>query len=241
MKEILQVSDLWLAYNAEPVIQGLSFNVQTGSIVALLGRNGAGKSTVLHAIGGILPVRQGAILFEQECILGWSTAQRIRNGLTYVAQGRECFPNLTVGENLWAATLALGIDRRTRKQRVDQSLAPFSHLHDYYDTPVVHLSGGQQQMLVLAMALIQRPKCLLLDEPSIGLSDAVLKELEGFLLQYKSEGGSVLLVEQKPRVVFSTGDYAYYLHGGKVLLGGSPDELRSNLDFVNHYLGRLDV
>lgn len=241
MTAIIETHDLHLGYGANRVIQGVSIAVQPGAITTFLGRNGAGKSTLLQGIAGVLKPLQGGICFLGASTAAWDNRERIRRGLIYAAQGRECFVDLSVRENMDAAMLALRVERRLREARREELLALFPSLRPVLKEPAHRLSGGLQQMLVLAMAFAQKPKCLLLDEPSLGLSAAVLDELEGLLRRFVDGGGAILLAEQKPNMVFRVGDYAYFLENGRVALEGHPRELRENPEFVGRYLGLAHV
>ena len=237
MSSVLNINDLWVGYGNTDVVKGISITINSGSIVGLLGRNGAGKSTVLRSVFGILNPKKGVINFLGKDISGKEPRFLINTGLSYVSQGGECFPDLTVAENINTALICFNLPKPQRNQYIRKVLDLFPRIADAIDEPAHRLSGGLQQMLVIAMALCHNPKCLLLDEPSLGLGASVLDQVKTVLKNYTANGGCVLIVEQKPQVIFDIGDNAYYLEDGKIALEGKPETLREDPVFIESYLG----
>jgi len=240
MIPFLQILDLWVGYGDEAIIKGVSFDVFLGTIIALIGRNGAGKSTLMKGIAGIIKTKHGTVKLQEKIITNMDPGVLIPYGLSYVAQGRECFPELTVNENLEIALLCLDIPKKMYHSRINEAFQIFPYLSKVATHPVYKLSGGLQQMLVLAMSLIQKPKCILLDEPSLGLSQSALKNIKNVLRTFISIGGCVILIEQKPKVVFEISDYIYYLEHGKISMSGKTITFRTKPEFLNKYISIKD-
>jgi branched-chain amino acid transport system ATP-binding protein len=206
-----------------------------GSISALLGRNGAGKSTLLRSIAGLIAIGAGTVRIEAERVDQLSTQERIRKGIAFVAQHRECFPDLTVRENLDVAMSCLGLTKTERAKRRAEVVSLLPLLQPLARS-AGQLSGGQQQILVFAMALCQQPKLLLLDEPSTGLSYASESAILTALRSFSERDGTVLLVEQKPQFCAAIADRVLFLDNGIIEAQGAPKEVLDSRAFVTRYL-----
>jgi branched-chain amino acid transport system ATP-binding protein len=226
-------------------LRGLSLRVPTGQIVALLGSNGAGKSTILKAASGVLPldnghVVNGRITFGGEDISGKAPHELARRGLGYVREGRHVFVDLTVEENLAAAESAL-ISRAGVKPRPDLVYGYFPRLAERRKQVAGYLSGGEQQMLAIGRTLIGEPKLILLDEPSLGLAPLVVKDIFSKIAQINREQGTaMLIVEQNAHVALQAAGYGYILENGRVVIDGQSSALVDDPDVRRFYLGHRD-
>jgi branched-chain amino acid transport system ATP-binding protein len=224
------------------VLKGLSLTVPEGQIVALLGANGAGKSTTLKAISGLLKseegeVTDGQILFNGEKINGKDPEEIVRKGVFQVIEGRRVFEDLTVEENLRCGAHTRK-DQKNVKGDYDRVYNYFPRLKERRKGLAGYLSGGEQQMLAIGRALMARPKLMLLDEPSLGLSPLLVKEIFGIIKEINvQEKTTILLVEQNARVALSISSYGYIMENGKVVLDGETEKLASNEDVKEFYLG----
>lgn len=222
-----EIEDLETRYGEKQVLFGLSLDVREGEIVALIGPNGAGKSTVLKTVCGLIPVWKGAIRFNGTPTNGLTPAQNVARGITFAPQGNRVFDELTVMENLEIGGFQL--PRKELKSRIDEAFRMFPILKERAGQDAGKLSGGEQQMLALARALIPKPKLLMLDEPSLGLSpnlvDAVFKKVTEI---NHETGVTVLIVEQKVREVLDICRRVYSIKLGKVAFSGPPDNLKDN-------------
>ncbi|MDA9490317.1 ABC transporter ATP-binding protein [Bradyrhizobium sp. CCBAU 11361] len=241
---LLSVEALAATYNhAIRAVNDVSFAVRRGEIVAVLGANGAGKSTTLQAISALLPARRGQvaagrILFDGRDIVSTSPAKLVRAGLVPVLEGRHCFPSLTVEENL--ITGAIGRDAKSRVIRadLDEIYELFPRLKDHRKSTSGLTSGGEQQMTAIGRALMSRPRLLVLDEPSMGLAPLVVEGIFRALKQLNSEQGlSILVAEQNSTVALRFADHAVVLESGRSVLSSSSVELRSRDDIRALYLG----
>ena len=224
---MLQIEGLETGYGKKQVLFGLSLDVQPGQIVALIGPNGAGKSTVLKAVLGLISVWRGRIRFEGEVINGSNPAQNVARGITFAPQGNRVFPDLTVMENLEIGGFQLS--KKDLHGRIDSVLDMFPILRDRPKQIAGKLSGGEQQMVALARALVTKPKLLMLDEPSLGLSPSLVGSVFEKISQIRQETGvSVLIVEQKVREVLEICDRVYSIKLGKIAFAGKPEELKDN-------------
>lgn len=233
---MLVVDDLHAYYGAIAALRGFSFEVKRGTVVALVGANGAGKSTTLNTISGLLRPRRGSIRFEGRDVTGWRADRIASLGLVQVPEGRQVLPRHTVEENL-----LLGAYRR-RDHEIDHDLVEtfrrFPTLGERRRQLAGSLSGGEQQMLAIGRALMARPGLLMLDEPSLGLAPLIVREIFGILLELKQQGSTILLVEQNARKALEVADYAYVLEGGRVVQQGPAAHLRDDPRVVEAYLGR---
>ena len=236
LSPMLQVDNVEVYYGKIQAIKGVSINVQPGELVALIGSNGAGKSTMLRTISGLLRPRQGSITYGGERIDKVAPHQIVRMGLAHCPEGRRIFGRLTVAENL-----RLGAVTRTSPAEVEQSRAQvyelFPRLQERSSQLASTLSGGEQQMLAIGRALMSQPKLLLLDEPSLGLAPMLVTQIFRIIQSIRQRGGTILLVEQNARQALNIADRAYVIETGKVVLAGSAAELRANPQVEQAYLG----
>ena len=236
MSALLQVKDLQVRYGAIEAVRGISFTLEPGRIVTLLGANGAGKSTTLLALSGLLTASAGSIRFDGKELRGRAPHQIVDMGLVQVAEGREILTTLTVRENL-----LLGAYRRHDQNAIatdlEKMLELFPRLRDRLAGAAGNLSGGEQQMLAIARALMARPRLLLLDEPSIGLAPLLVQEIFRTLKQLHQSGLTILLVEQNVRQALKIADYAYVMENGAIVVSGRSDELLHNDQITEAYLG----
>jgi branched-chain amino acid transport system ATP-binding protein len=237
---MLRVGSLEVVYHSVArVVSGVSLDVPDGQIVALLGPNGAGKTTVLRAITGLLGlhdgrITKGAIELDGTRLDALAPERIVRRGLVQVMEGRRIFIELTVEENLLAGTYGRTDDWRAD---LDAMYAQFPRLAERRKQTAGFLSGGEQQMLAIGRALLARPKVLLLDEPSLGLSPKLTEEVAQLIASIRDRGVSVLLVEQNAQMALSLASHGYILENGKVVLDGSAAELREDPDVREFYLG----
>lgn len=233
---MLKVDNIDVYYGAIHAIKGISIEVPKGEIVTLVGSNGAGKSTTLRTISGLMKPKNGAILFEDKNIVGVSAHKIVGMGLCQVPEGRHVFANMSVMENL-----ELGAYLRSDKDEIARDLEDvfkkFPRLLERKDQISGTLSGGEQQMLAMGRALMSRPRLLLLDEPSMGLAPLLVKEIFNIIKEINESGTTVLLVEQNANMALSIADKAYVLETGRIALAGTAQELASSEAVRKAYLG----
>lgn len=222
-------------------LKGVSLRVEPGGCVALLGANGAGKSTTLKAISGVIDsddgrVSAGGISFDGRAIRGQDTADIVRAGLVHVMEGRRVLPHMTVEQNL---VIGGHMFRSTPAMRraLDAVFAAIPRLADLRSRTAGYLSGGEQQMLVIGRAIMAEPRLMLIDEPSLGLAPRMIEEVFAVLHRLRAQGLALLIVEQNTRVALEIADYGYVMEGGRIVLEGDAAELRSNEDVREFYLG----
>jgi len=234
---MLQISDLSIYYGKSIALRSITLEVGDGEIVSLLGANGAGKSTTLRTISGLLTPRSGEILFMGEKINGLPPHKIVRKGISHCPEGRRIFPDLTVYENLVMMGAYLRSDRKEIQESLENMYSLFPKLKERGSQRGGTLSGGEQQMLAIGRALMSKPKLLLLDEPSLGLAPAAVLDLSKRIREIHALGVTVLLVEQNAHMALGISDRAYVLEVGKITLSGKSAEL-SKLDQVRKaYLG----
>ncbi|WP_342642943.1 ABC transporter ATP-binding protein [Rhodoligotrophos ferricapiens] len=242
MSTVLSLTNIQVLYDrAIEAVRDVSLNVQQGAIIALLGSNGAGKSTVLKAISGILDREEGeivggSILFEGASIAGRTADQIVRAGLLQVPEGRALFPTLTVEENL----LMGGYTRNAahNAESLEQVYTLFPRVKERRTQIAGYLSGGEQQMVAVGRALMAKPRILMLDEPSLGLAPQVIDGIFETIIRLNREHGlTVLLVEQNAQLALSVASYGYIMENGRIVLDGPAEKLRSNADVQEFYLG----
>ncbi|MGJ7522300.1 ABC transporter ATP-binding protein [Variovorax sp. LT1P1] len=240
---VLGVNNIEVVYNkVVQVLRGLSLAVPRGEIVALLGSNGAGKSTTLKAISGLLALEDGEVEAGRIEFNGRNTADRlpqqlVRDGLSHVMEGRRVFEDLTIEENLVAATYAL-TGRKDAKPDFDAVYSYFPRLHERRKGLAGYLSGGEQQMLAIGRALVAQPQLILLDEPSLGLSPKLVEDIFTIIARINAERGvSMLLVEQNATVALAVAHRGYIMENGKIVIDGSAERLASDPDVREFYLG----
>jgi branched-chain amino acid transport system ATP-binding protein len=230
---MLQVQAIHTFYGLSHILFGVSLNVAKGEIVCLLGRNGAGKSTIMKSIMGLTPPRKGTITFKGEVISGKKPYQIARRGIGFVPDDRRVFADLTVGENLEISERKTNGNATWDKQRVYEF---FPQLHRLDSRRAGFLSGGEQQMLTIARALMTNPELLLLDEPTEGLAPLLVGMLEEHILKLKENGLTVLLAEQNQKVALNLSDRGYLIDNGVIRYHGSIDALRDNEELRRKYL-----
>jgi branched-chain amino acid transport system ATP-binding protein len=242
VEPILAVHGLEVVYSdVILVLRGVSLDVPKGAVVALLGANGAGKTTLLRAVTGLLKVHRGDITkgtveLDGATVTGQDPANIVRRGMSQVMEGRRIFAELTVDENLKAG----GFTRRDKaelRDSYDRVMTLFPKLQDRRRSTAGYLSGGEQQMLAIGRALMQSPRLLLLDEPSLGLAPLVVEQIRQIIVDINSQGTSVLLVEQNATMALSIADYGYVMENGRVVKDGPGEELLDDKDIQEFYLG----
>jgi len=231
---MLQLIDIHTYYGESYVLRGISLKIQEGSIVALLGRNGMGKTTTIRSIIGFNPPRRGQILFWDKNIAGLPSYKIAHLGVGLVPQGRSIFPSLSVKENLTMSARGVG---KADSWTLDKVYSLFPILKERSRYPGTLLSGGEQQMLAIGRALMTNPQLILMDEPSEGLAPLIVKEVGNIIYQLKQKGFSILLVEQNLPMALKVADYLYILSNGKVVYESTPDDLRSNDEVKAKYIG----
>jgi branched-chain amino acid transport system ATP-binding protein len=234
---LLKLERLEVNYGPVRALKNVSLEVNSGEVVALLGANGAGKSTTLKAISGLVKAKSGSITYSGQMISRLNPTQIVALGMAHSPEGRRVFPGMTVLENL-----RLGASQRRDKENIaadlERMLAMFPILRERKSQTAGTLSGGEQQMLALTRALMNRPKMLLLDEPSLGIAPLIVRQIFGTLKELKLAGTTILLVEQNVNIALELADRAYVLRTGEIVLEGSATELRQNAERVAQaYLG----
>ncbi|HEV7641690.1 MAG TPA: ABC transporter ATP-binding protein [Gaiellaceae bacterium] len=231
---MLRVDELSVRYRGVPAVRDVSLTVAEGEIVSVVGPNGAGKTSTLNAIFGLVRASSGSIDFDGTSLLGLAPERIVRHGLALVPEGRHIFSSLTVAENLRLGAITRG---RPSQQELDEVLDRFEVLHRLHDAPAGNLSGGEQQQLAIARALLSKPRLLLLDEPSLGLAPLVVDRVFEVLAELREQGVTVLLVEQNASRAVELADRSYVLRSGSVAASGPRDELVATVDFAEAYLG----
>ena len=233
---MLKVTDLKVYYGVIQAIKGISFEVNEGEVIALIGANGAGKTTILHTVTGLVEAKAGTVEFEGRDITKMPGHKVVTLGMAHVPEGRRVFSDLTVLENL-----KLGAYTRKDKNEVEETLKMvykrFPRLEERKNQMAGTLSGGEQQMLAMGRALMSHPKIILMDEPSMGLSPIFVNEIFDIIKEVSASGTTVLLVEQNAKKALSIADRAYVLETGKIVLEGKADELMNDASVKKAYLG----
>lgn len=235
MSNILEIKDLNVRFGGIRAVDGISMNVHEGKIITLIGANGAGKSTILRSVSGIVRPASGDILLNGESIVGLSPDKIVARGVTLVPEGRRVFPNLTVLENL-------KIGAYLRKDKLSNDLeyvySLFPRLRERHWQHAGTLSGGEQQMLAVGRALMSRPKLIMMDEPSLGLAPLVVRDIFDIIVTINKAGITVLLNEQNANLALKIADYGYVIETGRLTLTGTGDELLHNESVKEAYLGK---
>lgn len=233
---LLEVSDLKVYYGVIQAIKGISFEVNQGEVVALIGANGAGKTTTLHTVSGLLPAKEGKIIFDGKDISKVSAHKIVSMGVAHVPEGRRIFQELSVLENL-----KLGAYTRKNKAEIAESIEmvydKFPRLKERKNQVAGTLSGGEQQMLAMGRALMSKPRIILMDEPSMGLSPLLVSEIFEIIKEIRNSGTTVLLVEQNAKKALSIADRAYVLETGNITLSGDASKLINDESIKKAYLG----
>lgn len=233
---MLELHEIHARYGAITALRGVSINVNQGELVALLGVNGAGKSTTLGCIAGVLKPWQGAITFEGVSTIGKSPEQIARLGISLVPEGRDIFPSLTVEENLRLGAFILK-EKSEYKQHLEQVFELFPVLKERLEQPGGTLSGGEQQQLAIARALMSNPRLLMLDEPSLGLAPALVDQIFELIANLHQRGVTILLVEQNAVRSLEIVDRAYLMNTGLIESQGNAEQLRAQADIEGIYMG----
>lgn len=235
MSSLLEIRDLKVNYGGIEALKGVSFDVKEGEIVTLIGANGAGKSTTLKAIAGLVKPSGGDIAFSGESIVGKDSSDIVARGVTLVPEGRRVFANMSVLENI-------KIGAYLRKDDLSEDIAwvyeLFPRLKERSWQLAGTLSGGEQQMLAVARALMSRPKVIMMDEPSLGLAPLVVKGIFDIIKEINKRGVTVLLIEQNANMALKTADFAYVLETGRITMSGTGAELLTNEEVKKAYLGK---
>lgn len=233
---MLEVKDLEVYYGVIQAIKGISFEVNEGEVIALIGANGAGKTTTLHTITGLLSPKSGHVMFEGQDITKVPAHKIVSMGMAHVPEGRRVFADLSVYENL-----RMGAYTRKDKGEIEESLKNvykrFPRLEERKNQMAGTLSGGEQQMLAMGRALMSKPRIILMDEPSMGLSPILVNEIFDIIRSVSESGTTVLLVEQNAKKALSIADRAYVLETGRIVMEGNAKELLENDDIKKAYLG----
>jgi branched-chain amino acid transport system ATP-binding protein len=232
----LHVQGLCAGYGKALVLEKLDLVVPEGQVVAVVGPNGAGKSTLVKSISGVLKPRGGSVQFNGETLSGRAPHQIARKGILHVPETRDIFGGMTVWENLKVAFDNLN-GQDDMQRAFDEVYALFPILYEFRARIAGNLSGGQQQMLAIARALLGRPKLLMLDEPSLGLASLIIREIYNNLQRLRGTGLTVLLVEQNAKMAVNFADYSVVLANGAIVLEGTREELAGNENLIHHYLG----
>lgn len=233
---MLEIRDLEVCYGMIQAIKGISFEVREGEVIALIGANGAGKTTTLHTISGLLSPKAGSVIFEGKDITKIPAHKIVSYGMAHVPEGRRVFASLSVYQNL-----KMGAYTRSSKEEIEESLqmvySRFPRLKERKNQPAGTLSGGEQQMLAMGRALMSKPRIILMDEPSMGLSPIFVNEIFDIIKQVSAGGTTVLLVEQNAKKALSIADRGYVLETGKIVLDGDAKELMNDDSIKKAYLG----
>ena len=231
----LEIKDLRVSYGGIEALKGISFHVEEGQIVTLIGANGAGKSTTLRAISGLAPVKSGAILYDGQAINGLNPQKIVSMGVGMVPEGRRVFPNLTVLENL---KIGAYLRRDDLKHDIEYVYSLFPRLRERSWQMAGTLSGGEQQMLAVGRALMMKPRILMMDEPSLGLAPLVIRDIFEIIKTLHAQGMTILLVEQNANAALKVADYAFVLQTGMMGVQGTGAELLDNPEVKAAYLGK---
>ena len=232
---LLEIKDLRVSYGGIEALKGISFHVEEGQIVTLIGANGAGKSTTLRAISGLAPVKSGTILYDGQAINGLNPQRIVSMGVGMVPEGRRVFPNLTVLENL---KIGAYLRRDDLKHDIEYVYSLFPRLRERSWQMAGTLSGGEQQMLAVGRALMMKPRILMMDEPSLGLAPLVIRDIFEIIKTLHAHGMTILLVEQNANAALKVADYAFVLQTGMMGVQGTGAELLDNPEVKAAYLGK---
>ena len=233
---MLEIKDLEVYYGMIQAIKGVSFDVNEGEVIALIGANGAGKTTILHTITGLLSPKKGSVMFEGQDITKIPAHKIVSLGMAHVPEGRRVFAQMTVYQNL-----KMGAYTRSSKEEIEANLDKvykrFPRLEERKNQLAGTLSGGEQQMLAMGRALMSNPKIILMDEPSMGLSPILVNEIFDIIQSVSASGTTVLLVEQNAKKALSIADRAYVLETGKIVMSGEASKLMNDDSIKKAYLG----
>ncbi|MDO5707570.1 MAG: ABC transporter ATP-binding protein [Andreesenia angusta] len=233
---MLSIKDLEVYYGVINAIKGISFEVNTGEIVTLIGANGAGKTTILQTLSGLIKPRNGSINYQGENLLSIDPHNIVRKGIAHVPEGRRIFPNMTVEDNLELGGYILS-DKEAISNGLERAYKSFPRLEERRKQLAGTLSGGEQQMLAIGRALMTSPKIVLMDEPSMGLAPILVAEIFDIIKRVNEQGTTVLLVEQNANMALSIANRAYVLETGQIVTSGDAKDLMNNDDIRKAYLG----
>lgn len=233
---MLEVKNLSVSYGAIEAVKDISFTVNDGEIVSLIGANGAGKTTTLHTITGLVPAKSGSVMYNGVDLLKTHNNKIVTLGMAHIPEGRHVFTRMSVEENLEMGAFSLK-DRSDLKKDLDMVYGLFPRLKERRNQKAGTLSGGEQQMLAMGRALMSHPKTILMDEPSMGLSPKLVKEIFSIIRKLHEQGITILLVEQNARMALSIADRAYVLETGRITMEGDAKELLNNEQVRKAYLG----
>lgn len=236
MKKMLNIDNLTVSYGGIEALRGVSLNVEEGKIVTLVGANGAGKSTMLRSIVGLVKPKCGTISYMNKNIINQKTKEMVKDGIVLVPEGRRVFSNLTVLENLKIGAF-IRKDDKNIKSDMEWVYSLFPRLKERSWQLAGTLSGGEQQMLAVGRALMSRPKLLMMDEPSLGLAPLVVKDIFSIIKEIHKQGVTILLIEQNANAALHIADFGYVIETGKIALKGTGKELLLNEDVKKAYLG----
>jgi branched-chain amino acid transport system ATP-binding protein len=234
---MLKIQDVHLAYGPISAVRRATIDVESGEVVAIVGGNGAGKSTLLKGIAGLMPVSSGQILFEKEDVTRLPPHRRVARGIALSPEGRQVFPDQSVYDNLTLGAYFRRLSNDALEAEVEEQFKRFPRLRERRDQLAVTLSGGEQQMLAIARALMGKPRLLLLDEPSLGLAPKIIQEIFDIIVSLRRSGITILLVEQMANMALAIADRAYVLETGNVTLSGTGQQLLHDPKVRAAYLG----
>jgi branched-chain amino acid transport system ATP-binding protein len=234
---LLELSDLCVNYGEIEALRGLSLSVEDGQVVTLLGSNGAGKSTTLRAISGLVPARSGGITFDGRPIDGLSPRAIARAGIAHVPEGRRLFPGLTARENIMLGASNRDASAAVIRREAEAMFDLFPDIRPFADALAWKLSGGQQQMVAVARGLMAKPRLLLLDEPSLGLAPVLVQAVFRIIAEIHERGTTVLVVEQNAHLALGVANFGHVLESGKLAVSGTPERLWSDDRIRDAYLG----
>ena len=233
---MLEVKNLSVSYGAIEAVKDISFTVNAGEIVSLIGANGAGKTTTLHTITGLVPAKSGSVMYNGVDLLKTHNNKIVTLGMAHIPEGRHVFTRMSVEENLEMGAFSLK-DQSDLKKDLDMVYGLFPRLKERRNQKAGTLSGGEQQMLAMGRALMSHPKTILMDEPSMGLSPKLVKEIFSIIRKLHEQGITILLVEQNAKMALSIADRAYVLETGRITMEGDAKELLNNGQVRKAYLG----
>lgn len=233
---MLEVKNLSVSYGAIEAVKDINFTVNAGEIVSLIGANGAGKTTTLHTITGLVPAKSGSVMYNGVDLLKTHNNKIVTLGMAHIPEGRHVFTRMSVEENLEMGAFSLK-DQSDLKKDLDMVYGLFPRLKERRNQKAGTLSGGEQQMLAMGRALMSHPKTILMDEPSMGLSPKLVKEIFSIIRKLHEQGITILLVEQNAKMALSIADRAYVLETGRITMEGDAKELLNNEQVRKAYLG----
>ena len=236
MTTLLRISDLHVSYGAVPAVRGVDLEMPEGDLRVILGANGAGKTTIIKAVLGLLKVQRGSVEFAGRNITGWPPHGINRLGISWVPEGRQLWDSLTVLDNLRMGAFAQRDDAETAR-RIDEMFDRFPRLRDRQRQLAGSLSGGEQQMVAIARALVARPRLILMDEPSLGLAPILVRDVFRLVKEINGAGISILMVEQNARMSLRVASWAYLLDVGRIALDGAARDLEASREVQDVFLG----